>query len=185
MGYLQLKHLNAIAQGGASPAMVAETWKSVLDAINTIAKHTAISVVGPQVQPPPPVSLNVIAANGIFDVAIQDNNPAEGNLAPEYFVEYSTSPSFNAPIVKHLGPSRNWRPMLGNQTLYFRAYSQFGRSSAVSAHRYFGPNNAPTPVIGGGVAGPTIQASAGSGTNPTSGLGGGVGYGRIPVRKQA
>lgn len=184
MGYLQLKHLNAIAQGSQSPAMLAETLKSLLDAVNTVAKHTAISVVGPQVAPAQPVKLSVTAANGIFDVAIQDNQPADSDLAPEYFVEYSTSPS-GPWTVKHLGPSRNWRSMLGNQTLYFRSYSQFGRSSQVSAHRYFGPANAPTPVVGGGVAGPAIQPSAGSGTNPTSGQGGGVGYGRLPVRKQA
>lgn len=185
MGQLRLKHLGAIAQGQATPAQIAETLRDLLDGVNTVAKHTAVSVVGHEVAPSPPVALSVVASGGIFDVAIQDNAPADIDRTPEYFVEYSTSASFAAPIVKHLGPSRNWRPMLGNQTLYFRAYSQFGRSSSVSEHRYFGPSNAPTPVVGGGVAGPTIQASTGSGTNPTSGLGGGVGYGRIPVRKRA
>lgn len=184
MGNLVLKHKAAIASGQATHAQLYETIKALEDAVNTVATYSAISVVGPQVTPPQPVSLSVKAANGIFDVQIQDNHPAKVGLTPEYFVEYATDAGFSAPIVKHLGPSRNWRTSLGNQTLFWRVYSQYGRSSATSVHTYFGTTGTPTPVVGGGSAGPTIQTSAGSGTNPTSGLGGGVGYGRIPTRKQ-
>lgn len=180
MGNLVLKHKAAIASGQATPAQFYETIKALEDAVNTVATYSAISVVGPQVTPPAPTALSVKAANGIFDVQIQDNHPATAGITPEYFVEYSTS--LSGPwTVKHLGPSRNWRSSLGNQTLFWRTYSQYGRSSPTSTHVYIVGN---APVVGGGSAGPTIQTSAGSGTNPTSGLGGGVGYGRIPVRKQ-
>lgn len=184
MGNLVLRHKAAIASGQATPAQLYETIKALEDAVNTVATYSAISVVGPQVAPPAPVALNVTAANGIFDVQIQDNHPQTAGITPEYFVEYSETANFTAPIVKHLGPSRNWRSTLGNKTLFWRVYSQYGRSSPTSPHKYFGSTSTPTPVVGGGSAGPAIQTSAGSGTNPTSGLGGGVGYGRIPVRKQ-
>lgn len=180
MGLLKLRHKAAIASGSATPAQLYETIRDLEDGLNTIALHTAVSVVGPQVAPPAPVALNVKAANGIFDVQIQDNQPSDSGSTPEYFVEYSTS--LSGPwIVKHLGPSRNWRTSLGNQTLFWRTYSQYGRSSPTSDHVYVVGN---APIVGGGSAGPTIQASAGSGTNPTSGLGGGVGYGRIPTRNR-
>lgn len=181
MGLLKLRHKAAIASGTATPAQLYETIRDLEDGLNTIALHTAVSVVGSQVAPPRPVALSVKAANGIFDVQITDNHPSTADLTPEYFVEYATDSGFSAPIVKHLGPSRNWRTSLGNQTLFWRVYSQYGRSSPTSDHVYVTGNIA---VVGGGSAGPTIQTSAGSGTNPTSGLGGGVGYGRIPVRQR-
>lgn len=117
-----------------------------------------------QAQPPTsPAALSVTAAHGIFDIALTDN--AEVNRGINYFVEYSKSPQFTAPHVIDLGQSRNHRASLGNQTLYWRAYSAYPtgpRSGAV----YHGGQNQPTPVPGGGTAtGPDLQPSQGSGTS--------------------
>lgn len=183
MGQLNLKHINAIAQGFATPAMVAETLQTLLQGINTIAQQTASSPQGLQGTPIPPSALTVTAADGYFDITITDNNPANQNLTPEYFLEYSTTVGFSQPSVIHLGPTRQYRIGLGNQTFYWRCYSQFGRASQPSSKTYFGTAQNPTPVVGGGsAAGPTPLPSTGSGTGTTNGYQGGVGYGILPIR---
>lgn len=125
---------------------------------------------------PPSISaLSVTAADGIFDVQIQDSNPVSRGI--EYFLEYSTTASFAQPVVIHVGTTRNWRGMLGARTLFFRAYSQYP-TSGPSPSVYFGSASNPTAVPGGGaLAGPAPQASTGSGTASGNGLSGGQGYG--------
>lgn len=125
-------------------------------------------------EPSPVSGISVLGADGVFDVQIQDNN--EVNRGITYFLEYSTTPNFAQPTVLHLGPSRNWRGFLGNQTLYWRVYKQYPTSPPTSPI-YFGGATAPTGVVGGGASGPTVQPSTGSGTAPSSGLQGGSGYG--------
>src|SRR6202012_5704863 len=78
-----------------------------------------------------------------------------------YFLESASEPAFTAPHVYFLGSSRNLRLSLGNQTLYWRGYSQY-IGSTPSAPVAFG--SPPTAVTGGGLAGPAPQASSGSGT---------------------
>lgn len=176
----QVKNLDYLR--GQDPRL-AEALQSLQDAVNTMATQTGAAPQGPPSTPATPSALNVTAAGGIFDIAITDNNPSQSGVAPDYFLEYSTQASFQQPVVIHLGPARNHRATLGNQTLYWRAYSQVGRSSPPSPPVYFGGPR-PIPVIGGGASfGPNPLPSQGSGTAPTSGLQGGSGYGILPARK--
>lgn len=176
----QLKNLDYISQ---DDARYGEAFRQLQTVINNLAAQTASAPEGLPDPPAAPTSLVVTAAGGIFDIAISDNNPSQSGIAPDYFLEYSTSQSFATPTVIHLGPTRNWRRMLGNQTLYFRCYSQFGRASQPSPTIYFGNAAAPTPVVGGGAtSGPTPQPSTGSGTGANSGQDGGIGYGRRSAR---
>jgi hypothetical protein len=132
------------------------------------------------ITPAPPIvsALSVMAADGIFDAQIQDNNAVQRGVV--YFLEYSLVASGPWTVIS-LGPSRNWRGMLGNQTFFWRAYSQYPTSEP-SSPIYFGGINNPTGVVGGGAAGPTPQAPGGSGTSPSNGLSGGEGYGRQHAR---
>ena len=151
----------------------------VLGYIQNMAQQGNLSPTG-TIQPPPPISsLKVTAANGLFKAAITDNAPVVRGI--HYFLEYSDSPSFNAPIVVHMGTTRNWESMLGNRTLYFRAYSQY-QSSVRSSPVYHGSQTAPNAVLGGGtVMPPAPLASQGSGT--TSGAtGADGGFGNNPMR---
>jgi hypothetical protein len=90
-----------------------------------------------------------------------------------YFAESDTTPAFNRPYVHFMGSSRNLRLSLGNQTLYWRAYSQYLGSETSTPVAFGTP---PVAVSGGGTAaGPARQASQGSGT--AAGGEGGAGFG--------
>jgi hypothetical protein len=147
--------------------------------IANVSSQANASTQGTMAAPPQVSSLSVTASGGIFDAAIQDNNPVSRGI--EYFLEYSLT-AVGPWTVVSLGPARNWRGTLGNQTFYWRAYSQYP-TSAPSGVIYFGGASSPTAVVGGGTAaGPAPQPSAGSGTAPTNGLSGGQGYGSLPTR---
>lgn len=178
MPNFQIPHLPYIQ---TKDTRFAEALSAVQDAINNIASQTAASAQGPQATSPSPVALSVTAAQGVYDIAITDNAPIQRGV--EYFLEYSLTPAFNQPIVIHLGTTRNHRVFLGNQILYWRAYSQYGAASSPSQPVYFGTQSSPTPVAGGGaITGPVPQPSKGSGTAPSTGLQGGAGYGTTPTR---
>jgi len=70
------------------------------------------------------------------------------------------TPAFSAPRVYFLGASRNLYVQLGNQTLYWRAFSQYIGSQA-SAPVSFGMP--PVAVAGGGTSGPVRYHRAGAG----------------------
>jgi hypothetical protein len=73
-------------------------------------------------------------------------------------------PSFSQPYVHFLGSSRNLRIAMGNQTLYWRAYSQY-LGSDPSAPVTFG--SPATAVTGGGTAaGPALQLPPGASRRP-------------------
>lgn len=129
---------------------------------------------------PPQISaIAVVAADGVFNVQIQDNNPV--NRGIEYFIEFSTSPGGPWTVIA-LGASRNWAGFLGSQTLYWQAYSQYPTSDP-SEPLLFGGSSSPGAVVGGGaLAGPSPLPSAGSGTAPTNGQSGGSGFGKQPFR---
>ena len=149
-----------------------EALKKIVGAINALNQRIGIDATAP-VAPPPPISkLSVVAADGIFDIAITDHAPVGHGIF--YFAESDTSPAFPRPQVYFLGPSRNLRIQLGNQTLYWRAYSQYFTSPPSAPVTLGSP---PTAVVGGGSAGPAPQPSAGSGTaGPEAG---GSGFGGI------
>lgn len=147
-----------------------EAILSVATAVNIHAVQTNGDPTG-NPQPPSQISaLSVLSADGIFDFQIQDNSPV--NRGVFYHIEGSLDPSFTNSFAIYSGPGRNFRTNLGNQTYYFRAFSQYLTSDPSPAF-YFGSGALPTPVVGGGsFTGPTPQPSAGSGTSPTTGQGG-------------
>jgi hypothetical protein len=152
---------------------LADSLQRIVDAVNTLGVGTGVDPAGNTAPPAPISAISVQAADGIFDVALTDNSPVTRGIS--YFVESDTTPGFNAPHVYALGPSRNMRVSLGNLTLYWRGYSQYLGSSPSAPVAFGAP---PTPVIGGGSAGPALQSSAGSGTASGTGQQGGSGYGK-------
>ena len=173
MAYRNESHIQKI------DPLLADALADIVQKLQNVASQVAANPTG-TVSPPPTISaLSVVASGGIFDIQIQDNSPV--NRGINYFVEYSTAASFAQPHVVDLGASRSYRATWGNQTLYFRAYSQYP-TSAPSATVYFGSSAAPTGVVGGGTAGPAPQTSTGSGTAPNNGQQGGAGFGYTPSR---
>ncbi len=150
-----------------------ESLTRIVDAVNALGRGVGVDPVGSVPAPASIGGVSVVAANGTFDIAITDNSAVRRGIF--YFAEYDTSPDFPRPVVVFLGPSRNKRVTLGNLTLYWRAYSQY-LGSAPSPPVTFGAP--PTAVVGGGAAGPALQASSGSGTAP--GARGGSGFGTVP-----
>ena len=159
----------------STSAKLGETFSDIADTISGLAKRMNVDPQG-DVTPPADISrLTVVASQGIFDIRIFDNSAV--NRGINYFVEYSTTPSFTDAIQIDLGASRNAREFLGNLTLYWRAYSQY-LGSQPSNPAYFGTAVAPTAVTGGGsLTGPTPQQSAGSGTSSSNGTQSGQGFG--------
>ena len=157
---------------GESP-YVYEALTQIVNAVNSLGRATGVDPSG-TIDPPAPIgSLSVTAAAGIFDLAITDNSAVNRGIF--YFAESDVTPGFNGPRVYFLGSSRNLRIMLGNQTLYWRAYSQYLGSDPSEPIAFGTPA---TAVIGGGTAtGPQLQLSTGSGTAP--GTAGGSGFGKL------
>lgn len=154
-----------------------EALSDIVDGIKNVAQQTNASPSQQTPAPLPVSSVMVTAANGIHDVAISDVAPVYRGI--NYFLEYSLAPTFAAPTVLDLGASRNWRGMLGNQTLYWRAYSQYP-TSPPSSPVYHGTATQPVAVSGGGtLAGPLPNPSTGSGTSSGEG---GQGFGVQPYR---
>ena len=152
-----------------------EALRQVIAAVNTIGRGVGVDPAGSIASPDQIGSVTVTAADGIFDIAITDNSPVHRGIF--YFAESDTTPAFAAPRVYFLGSSRNLRVSLGNQTLYWRAYSQYIGSLPSQPVNYGEP---PAVVVGGGLAGPPLQASSGSGT--ATAQQGGNGFGTEQVQ---
>ena len=157
---------------GESP-YVYEALTQIVNAVNAIGRATGVDP-SVTIDPPAPIgSLSVTAADGIFDLAITDNSTVHRGIF--YFAESDVTPAFSRPRVHFLGSSRNLRIALGNQTLYWRAYSQYLGSNTSRPATFGTPA---TAVSGGGAAtGPQLQLSLGSGTAP--GTAGGSGFGQL------
>ena len=165
--------IGQIAQIKSESPYTYEALTQIVNGVNSVGRATGVDPSGPIAPPVPIGSLSVIAADGIFDVAITDNSTVNRGIF--YFAESDTTPAFSQPYVHFLGSSRNLRLSLGNQTLYWRAYSQY-LGSETSAPVTFG--TPATAVAGGGTAaGPSLQPSSGSGT--ASGSEGGSGFGQV------
>lgn len=139
---------------------LAETLRTLMNSHNLVATKTGVSSTP---LPPPPTirSIAVTSANGYFSIAISDPVGAgQPNLGINYFVDWDVTAAFTNPLTIHLGPSRNGFVALGNQTTYWRAYSQYQNSPL--SPKVLSANN---PVTGGGSAGPTPPPSQGSGGN--------------------
>jgi hypothetical protein len=150
-----------------------EALTQIVNAVNSLGRATGVDPSG-TIAPPAPIGrLSVTAADGIFDLAITDNSSVHRGIF--YFAESDITPAFSQPRVHFLGSSRNLRLALGNQTLYWRAYSQYLGSDPSEPVTFGTPA---TGVTGGGAgAGPALQGSTGSGT--ASGSEGGSGFGVV------
>ncbi len=153
-----------------------EALKKIIGAINALGMRTGVDPHGTIATPPAPASISVSAADGIFDIAVVDSSGPMHGI--NYFVESATNPGFLSPTVYDLGATRNARIQLGNQTLYWRAYSQYLGSNPSPPVVYGGKT--PIAVTGGGVTGPTPNPPQGSGANPP-GSGGGR-FGKYSAR---
>ena len=138
----------------------------IQSAINAIAQQTGTDPTGVITAPAKPAQLMVTQANGIVKAAITDN-PANVRPGIRYFLEASPDPAFpkGSTEVHYLGPGRNWRNYIGNESLYFRAYSQY-QNSPTSEPVYFAG-----AVTGGGSSSPNTPPLTGSGTTTLSGHG--------------
>jgi hypothetical protein len=152
-----------------------ETLVKIVAAVNSTSQRAGVDPSTPAPAPPQIASIGVQAANGWFDISISD--PSNNRPGLFYFVESDTSPAFSSPRVYFLGAARNLYIQLGNQTLYWRGFSQFV-GSLPSAPVTFG--SPPTAVAGGGVSGPTPLPSQGSGALSNGLARGGNGFGTYP-----
>ncbi len=165
--------IGQLAQIKSDSPYVYEALTQLVNGVNAVGRATGIDPSGAIAAPSSIGSLNVTAADGIFDLAITDNSMLNRGIF--YFAESDTTPAFNQPYVHFMGSSRNLRVALGNQTLYWRAYSQYLGSETSNPVTFGTP---PTAVVGGGTAaGPALQTSCGSGT--ASGSEGGSGFGLV------
>jgi hypothetical protein len=149
-----------------------ETLVKIVSAVNSTSWRAGVDPSTPAPAPSSIAALTVHASNGWFDLAIAD--PANARPGLFYFAESDVAHGFNSPRVYFLGASRNLYVQLGNQTLYWRAYSQY-IGSLPSAPVTFG--NPPAAVAGGGASGPAPLPSQGSGALPNGLLRGGNGFG--------
>ena len=165
--------IGQLAQIKSESPYVYEALTQLVNGVNAVGRAAGVDPSGSIAAPSSIGSLNVTAADGIFDLAITDNSTLNRGIF--YFAESDTTPAFSRPYVHFLGSSRNLRVALGNQTLYWRAYSQYLGSETSQPVTFGSP---PTAVAGGGTAtGPALQASSGSGT--ASGSEGGSGFGQV------
>ena len=151
--------LSQLAQIKKESPYTYEALTQVVTAVNSIGRATGVDPTGEISAPSPIGGISVVAADGIFDVAITDNSAV--NRGIYYFAESDATPGFTSPHVYFLGSSRNLRISLGNQTLYWRAYSQYTGSTPSTPVTFGSPA---TAVTGGGAAGTAPQPSSGSGT---------------------
>src|SRR2546428_5667883 len=152
-----------------------ETLVKIVASVNATSQRAGVDPSVPAPAPPPIASISVQAANGWFDISIADPSDARPGLF--YFAESDVTPAFSAPRVYFLGASRNLYVQLGNQTLYWRAFSQY-IGSLPSAPVSFGAP--PIAVPGGGATGPAPLPSPGSGAFPNRVPRGGNGFGLHP-----
>ena len=149
-----------------------ETLVKIVSAVNATSQRAGVDPSTPAPAPSAIASIAVQASNGWFDISVTDPSDARPGLF--YFAESDVTPAFGAPRVYFMGASRNLYVQLGNQTLYWRAYSQYV-GSLPSAPVTFG--SPPAAVTGGGASGPAPLPSTGSGALPNGILRGGNGFG--------
>jgi hypothetical protein len=158
-------------------AYLYETLVKIVGAVNAASQNAGVDPSTPGQAPEAIASVKVQAANGWFDLVIADPAASASRPGLFYFAESDVTPGFSSPRVYFLGSSRNLYVQLGNQTLYWRAYSQYVGSAPSAAVTYGTPAIA---VTGGGASGPAPLPSGGSGTLANGNVRGGNGFG-VPV----
>ena len=152
-----------------------ETLTRIVTAVNATSQRAGVDPATPAPAPTPIAAISVQASNGWFDIAIAD--PSDSRPGLFYFAESDVTPAFRSPRVYFMGASRNLYVQLGNQTLYWRGFSQYIGSLPSSPVSFGTP---PTAVTGGGSSGPAPQPSTGSGTLANGLVRGGNGFGVNP-----
>src|SRR6266702_3996532 len=152
-----------------------ETLVKIVASVNATSQRAGVDPSTPAPAPSPIASVSVQASNGWFDISIADPSHARPGLF--YFTESDTTPAFGSPRVYFMGASRNLYVQLGDQTLYWRAYSQYVGSLPSSPINFGTP---PTAVAGGGASGPAPLPSQGSGALANGFAPGGNGFGLHP-----
>lgn len=142
--------------------------KKIVDFVNLTGKSTGVAPPGHLPQPPTLGAIAVMAAGGFFDISLTDRDVTQPGIV--YFVEFDTSENFQNAHTEFLGPARHRHLGLGNQMLFFRAYSMYLASGVRSPYVVFG-GATPTAVVGGGAAGPALSPAQGSGTSQQPGYG--------------
>jgi uncharacterized membrane protein YgcG len=149
-----------------------ETLTNMVNEVNGLHTQTGSANGAPVAAPPTIQAISVSAANGFFTITINDPaGLAQMNLGLHYFLEWDVNPNFPNPTSEDISASRGEYIYLGNLTTYWRAKSQFRNSPMSSPYVYFGTQQNPTAVAGGGAAG-GAPAGGGSGSG-----GGGGGFG--------
>jgi hypothetical protein len=155
-----------------------EAIKAIQDQTSNIEKQGNFNALGSPAAPPAIDRLRVTSGpGGEYQIRITDNGEVSRGI--NYWAEYDTSPNFTNPHIIDMGQTRNHSVNLGNQQLFWRAYSSYPSSDASPAV-YHGSPTDPAPVVGGV---PGIRsASEGAGTGaPGYGM---SGPGPIPERSQ-
>ena len=152
-------------------------FRNIQKQLGNLSIQTNGSLVGPQNSPPPQVNaVNVMASGGVAHVQITDNN---SNLyrGITYHVQYATDAGFTNPCNGPSGPSRDIRIPVGNQPLYYRAFSDYPTSGASAPVHYGG--STPLAVAATGTDAPPIPPGQGSGTGTPGQI---SGAGPVPWR---
>lgn len=168
-----LPFIRSIPQYGSR---IVEAFQDVQKLLSNVGQQTNADPSGQQISAPPQIhALSVTASGGVAHVQITDNNPIYRGTT--YHVQYSTTPGFESPVNHYMGPSRDVRIPVGNQPLYYRAFSDFPTSGA-SVPVYHGGAQ-PIAVSATGTDQPPIPAGQGSGTGYAGQI---SGHGPIPFR---
>src|SRR5690348_10349262 len=138
-----------------------ETLVKIVASVNATSQRAGVDPSTPAPAPSPVASITVQAANGWFDISVADPSDARPGLF--YFAESDVTPAFSTPRVYFMGASRNLYVQLGNQTLFWRAYSQYIGSQPSSPITFCLP---PVAVVCGGSSGPGPPPSSCRGRFP-------------------
>jgi hypothetical protein len=158
----------------------------LIPAVETTARHAAVSPVGKIAPPPPPESINVTTAGEYMQVTV--NHQASIQKGIQYITHVSTDPQFGSPLIHDHGSSRSPMPFPlptkdagGNAVSYYvRTIAQYPGSDP-STPAYFG-GSAPVAISMGGTTQMTLQPGTGSGTGAANGQQSAVGLGRTLLR---
>jgi len=183
--------INILSKTPGIGRYLAIALRGMQSGVNSLGENLAADPTNNTMPAPPPIQRITVKSDGSGNVHAVIDDSSQIKRGINYFVEYSTDPSFKQPHVVHLNASRTMSPIPqpakddngDPQVFHFRGYSQY-RGGDPGQKVVFG-GNTPTPVDPGGSAQATLLPSTGSGTAPNHGQSGGEGLGRQFQRKQA